>query len=248
MSEPKSEAPDKVQAAGGSFTTAVQGMFDSIAPRYDTFNRWASLGMDEGWRRAAIRRLGPLNEGLVLDVATGTGDVALAAARAGARVIGTDFAANMIGAAAAKARRAGMDARVRFHVARAERLPHADARFIGVTSAFAMRNVRPMLDEVLAEMLRVLRPGGRLVILEFSEPPWAWARWGHRVYTRWLVPAIGRLVTGDGAPFEYLNRSIDAWESAPVFADRIARTGFVDVGYRLLSLGAVALHWGRKRE
>lgn len=239
-------APDRVEAAGGSFTHAVQRMFNGIAPRYDSFNRWASLGQDEGWRRAAIRRLAVAEGGRVLDVATGTGDLAFAAARGGCEVIGSDFAGEMIALARDKARTRPEGRRTGFHVARAEHLPYPDASFDGVVSAFAMRNVRPMLDDVLREACRVLRPGGRVVILEFSEPRLAPVRWGHALYTRVLVPRIGRLLTGDATPFEYLNRSIDAWDSPEQFAGRIERAGFTAVGYRLLSFGTVALHWGER--
>lgn len=240
MNSPR--APDRVAAEGGSFGGAVRRMFDSLAPRYDAFNRWASLGMDEGWRRAAIRCLQVGHGDRVLDVATGTGDLALAAERAGAEAYGCDFAAEMVAVARAKAREAHR--RARFQVAAAERLPYPDRSFDGVVSAFAMRNVRPVLDAVLCEAFRVLRPGGRLVILEFSEPPSAPVRWGHALYTRFLMPRIGRWLTGTPEPFDYLNRSIEQWEDADAFAGRIERAGFAGAGYRRLSLGTVALHWG----
>ena len=238
-------APDRVEARGGSFTSAVQTMFDGLAPQYDTFNRWASLGLDEGWRRKAIKRLQMDRGWTVLDVATGTGDLALAAERAGARVIGCDFARVMIGLARAKAAESQQSA-ARFLVSRAEELPYPDASFEGASSAFAMRNVRPMLDDVLSEMHRVLlRPGGRVVILEFSDPR-GLVRWGHRLYTGVLVPIIGRVLTGSGEPFSYLNRSIDAWLSPEEFAERLRAAGFEDVGFERLTFGTVALHWGRR--
>jgi demethylmenaquinone methyltransferase/2-methoxy-6-polyprenyl-1,4-benzoquinol methylase len=182
----------------------------------------------------------------VLDIATGTGDLAFAAARGGCEVVGADFAGEMIALARAKARQRTEGGRTGFHVARAEQLPYPDASFDGAVSAFAMRNVRPMLDDVLREALRVLRPGARLVILEFSEPGFAPVRWGHALYTRILVPRIGQWLTGDASPFEYLNRSIDAWDSPDRFARRLADAGFAEVGYRRLSFGTVALHWGER--
>ncbi len=237
-------APDRVEAAGGSFTDAVRRMFDDIAPRYDTFNRWASLGMDTGWRRAAIRRLGVPVGAAVLDIATGTGDLALASAAAGHRAVGVDFAGAMIRAAVEKRSRA--DLRIPFHVASADALPYPEAAFDGALSAFAMRNVRPMLRPVLAEAYRVLKPGGRLVVLEFCDPPIAPVRWGHRFYTRAIVPVIGRWLTGTAVPFDYLNRSIDAWETPDAFAAILAQAGFSEVEYRQLTLGTVALHWATK--
>lgn len=234
-------APDQIEARGGSFQSAVRSMFDGIAPRYDRFNRFASLGMDEGWRRAAVRELG-VTSGRVLDVATGTGDLAFAAERAGADVIGCDFAAEMIRVAAGKAR-ANVSRSV-FQVGSAGELPYAEGAFSGALSAFAMRNVRTILAPAMAEIHRVLRPGGKVVILEFTEPRVAPLRWGHHLYTRVLIPRIGGWLTGSREPFDYLNRSIDAWLSPDEFADVLRAAGFVDVGYRLLSFGTVALHWG----
>jgi demethylmenaquinone methyltransferase/2-methoxy-6-polyprenyl-1,4-benzoquinol methylase len=245
-------APDHAAVRGGSFNATVRRMFDAIAPSYDAFNRAASLGLDQGWRRAAIRELAVPEGGRVLDVATGTGDLALAAAARGARVVGCDVASEMIALARRKARAAsdrtplGPGDRPAFHVARAEWLPYAERSFDGVTSAFAMRNVLPVLDDVLDEVLRVLRPGGRMVILEFSEPRARLLRFGHGLYTRRLVPWIGACLTGDRRPFRYLERSIAAWEDPDRFERRIAGRGFVSTGYRRLGLGAVSLHWGER--
>jgi len=236
-------APDVAARRGGSFSAAVRRMFDALAPRYDRFNRWASLGMDVGWRRATLRALALTPESVVLDVATGTGDLALAAARRARRVVGCDFATEMIAIARRKAR--GRE-RVGFQVGRAEALPYRDGAFDGVTSAFAMRNVKPSLEEVLAEAHRVLRPGGRLAILEFSRPSLAPVGWAHDLYTRRLMPLIGRLVTGSAEPFEYLYRSIQEWETPEAFAGRIRGAGFEEVDYRRMGLGTVALHTARR--
>ena len=219
-------------------------MFDGLAPHYDTFNRWASLGLDAGWRRAAIRQLGVPTGSTVLDIATGTGDLALGLANTGFRTVGIDFACEMIHAARVKQARTNL--RVPFHLASADALPYDGACFDGALSAFAMRNVRPILRSVLAEAHRVLKPGGRLVILEFCDPPVAPLRWGHRLYTRAIVPSIGRWLTGTNVPFDYLNRSIDAWESPEAFAAILTEADFTEVAYRRLTLGTVALHWGTK--
>jgi demethylmenaquinone methyltransferase/2-methoxy-6-polyprenyl-1,4-benzoquinol methylase len=240
-------APDLAAQSGGSFTNAVREMFGSLAGRYDAFNHWASLGLDYGWRRAAIRSLRLPADAIVLDVATGTGDLAFTAARRARYTSGFDFSPQMIEIAIRKARRAGT-ADIDFQVARAEHMPYADASFHGATSAFAMRNVRPMLDDVLAEVYRVLRPGGRVAILEFSRPPLAPVRWAHGLYTRSLMPRIGRWLTGTSQPFEYLNRSIEAWLSPEEFAERLRSAGLAEVGYRRLALGTVALHTGRRPE
>ncbi len=240
-------APDIAAEAGGSFTTAVQEMFGSLAHRYDSFNHWASLGLDYGWRRAAIRSLQLSADATVLDVATGTGDLAFTASRRARQTAGFDFSPQMIEIAVHKAEKRNV-AGVSFQVARAEQMPYRDDSFHGATSAFAMRNVRPMLDEVLAEIHRVLRPGGRVAILEFSRPPVAPVRWAHGLYVRSIMPRIGRWLAGSSGPFEYLHRSIEEWLSPAELAERLRAAGFAEVGYRRLAMGTVALHIGRKEE
>lgn len=236
-------APDLVAGGGGSFSGAVRRMFDGIAPRYDSFNHFASLGLDYGWRRATVRALQLTESADVLDIATGTGDLAFATARAARSAVGCDFAAEMIRCAR---RKASPGDHTHFHVARAESLPYADGSFEGVTSAFAMRNVKPMLSEVLAEAFRVTAPGGRLAILEFSRPRFAPVRWGHGLYTHLLMPRVGRLLTGTSEPFEYLYRSIQEWYEPEQFADLLRGAGFENVGVRMMGLGTVALHTARK--
>jgi demethylmenaquinone methyltransferase/2-methoxy-6-polyprenyl-1,4-benzoquinol methylase len=240
-------APDLAAQSGGSFTIAVREMFGSLAGRYDAFNHWASLGLDYGWRRAAVRSLQLPADAMVLDVATGTGDLALAAARRARHTSGFDFSPQMIEIAARKATRKS-SVNVEFQVARAEQMPYADGSFHGATSAFAMRNVKPMLDDVLEEIHRVLRPGGRVAILEFSRPPLGPVRWAHRLYIRSLMPRIGRWLTGTSQPFEYLHRSIESWLSPVELVERLRAAGLAEVDYRRLALGTVALHTGRKPE
>lgn len=236
-------APDSVAKAGGSFSGAVRTMFDGIAPRYDTFNHCASMGLDYGWRRATVRALDLTAGDAVLDIATGTGDLAFATAKAARYTVGCDFAAQMIRCARDKT---GPRDRTSFHVARAEQLPYRSGSFQGVTSAFAMRNVKPMLADVLAEAFRVLGPGGRVGILEFSRPQLAPVRWGHSWYTRVLMPRVGKVVTGTSEPFEYLYRSIQEWYAPEEFAGLLRAVGFEEVSYRMMGLGTVALHTGRK--
>jgi len=222
-------------------------MFGSLAGRYDSFNHWASLGLDFGWRRAAVRALELPAGSVVLDVATGTGDLAFTAARRARHTAGCDFSLQMIEIAVHKAEEKKVP-EITFQVARAEQMPYRTGSFHGATSAFAMRNVKPMLDEVLEEIHRVLRPGGRVAILEFSRPPVAPVRWAHGLYVRAIMPRIGRWLTGTSEPFEYLHRSIETWLSPEDFAERLRAVGFAEVGYRPLALGTVALHFGKKEE
>lgn len=236
-------APDRVANSGGSFSGAVRAMFNALAPRYDSFNHWSSLGLDYGWRRATVRSLKLTGNDLVLDVATGTGDLAFATTKTARGAIGCDFAGEMIHRARSKARSGDG---TWFHVACAEQLPYPDELFQGVTSAFAMRNVKPILEDVLSEAFRVLEPGGRVALLEFSRPRLVPIRWGHGVYTRVLMPWVGRFVAGTAEPFDYLYRSIQEWYSPDEFAQMLRAAGFADVRYRMMSLGTVALHTGTK--
>ncbi len=185
----------------------VREMFSSIAPRYDVTNVVLSLGVDRLWRRVAVRESGAAPGDRVLDCATGTGDLALALRRAvepGGTVVGMDFCAAMLEPAREKARRAGLED-VRFEVADALALPYPARAFDIATIAFGIRNVDDPV-RCLKEMSRVVRPGGRVVVLEFGQPRGAWGAL-YRVYSRWLMPAVGGLLTGNRSAYAYLPRT-----------------------------------------
>ena len=187
-------------------STQVREMFASIAPRYDAANEVLSLGVHRRWRRAAVRLSGAAPGNRVLDCATGTGDLAIALKRAvgpGGEVVGTDFCAEMLASAPAKAARAGVD--VRFEVADALALPYADRSFDVASIAFGIRNVDDPV-RCLREMARVVRPGGRVVVLEFGQPRGAFGAL-FRAYSRVVMPALGGLLTGNRAAYEYLPRT-----------------------------------------
>lgn len=220
-------------------------MFDRVAPRYDRLNRILSLGRDVGWRRAsvALARLGPREAGL--DIGVGTGDLAFGVLRASdptARVVGVDLSPLMLDAAR---RRASDRDKQRFApiVATADRLPFADRTFERVVAGFAVRNFSD-LSRGLREMRRVLRPGGRAVILEFSAPPSAFVGIGYRLYLHSLVPRIASLLGGDAAAYRYLPRSVAAFPDADGLAARMRDAGFARVRYERLTLGVVAVHVG----
>lgn len=222
----------------------VREMFASIARRYDAANEVLSLGVHRGWRRAAVRLSGVLPGDRVLDCATGTGDLALAFKRAvgpSGEVVGTDFCAEMLASAPAKAERAGLP--VRFEVADALALPYADASFDVASIGFGIRNVDDPM-RCLREMARVVRPGGRVVVLEFGQPRGPFGAL-FRAYSRQVMPAIGGLLTGNRAAYEYLPRTAAAFpagdqflalmDQAGAFAQRsasplLAGTAYVYVG------------------
>ncbi len=192
-------------------------MFDGIARRYDPLNRLMTFGLDRGWRVKAVRSLALPREARVLDLATGTADVALLIARLhpDAQVVGLDPSANMLAIGQEKVAAEGLAGRVTLELGEAEKLPYPDASFDGVTIAFGIRNVadRPA---ALREMARVLKPGGRLAILEANEPRGLWAPLT-RIHTRWVVPLLGALLSS-GREYRYLQDSMAAFPPPAEFS------------------------------
>ena len=226
----------------------VREMFGRIVGRYDLMNRLMTGGRDVAWRNLAVRAAlsgYPCGTARVVDVATGTGDLALALAAAGAaEVIGVDFAAPMLRAAAAKpvASEAG---RLSWVVADAMALPFADGAFDACTVAFGLRNM-PDYGLALAEMTRVLRPGGRFVCLEMTplRTPLVGTAFGW--YFEQVVPLLGGLLSSDREAYRYLPASVAAFPDAPALASMMERAGLTDARFRKLGGGTVALHTGVK--
>lgn len=224
-------------------------MFGRIARRYDAANLILSGGADRWWRFRLVRAVARLAPQRVLDLATGSGDVALALSRAlGPRVeiFGLDFCQPMLDQAEAKKSAAPphRHANVTFRPGDILALPFPDASFDAVTIAFGLRNLEDRPRGV-GEMWRVLRPGGRLFVLEFSQP-FAWFRPLYYFYLRRLLPGIAGLVTGDRAAYVYLNETIGDFPDRNAISREIAAAGFADVSARPLTLGIVALHAAAK--
>jgi demethylmenaquinone methyltransferase/2-methoxy-6-polyprenyl-1,4-benzoquinol methylase len=213
-------------------------MFDRVAPRYDLANTVFSLGRDRHWRRAAARATGLADGEVAVDVACGTGLLAgeLARLAPGAHVAGLDFSWEMV-------RRAPDSVRPPLGVADALRLPLADASVDVVTIAFGLRNL-PEPAVGLLELRRVLRPGGRLVVCEFSHPTVPLLRQVYRRYLTRLMPLAARRLASDPEAYEYLARSIGAWPDQEGLARWLGEAGFERVRWRDLSGGIVALHRG----
>ena len=223
----------------------VRAMFGRIAGRYDFMNTLMTVGRHHAWRRLAVRQARPAG-GRALDVCCGTGDFALELARQGASaVVGVDFGREMLALAARKAQAAGLSGRVQWQLADALKLPFPDAAFLCATSGFSLRNVDDV-GRALREMSRVVVPGGRVAVLELT--PVRSRLFGpvFRAYFRGLVPLVGGLVAGDRAAYTYLPNSVRAFPAADELADLMTQAGLVEVRYRLLALGAVALHLGVK--
>jgi demethylmenaquinone methyltransferase / 2-methoxy-6-polyprenyl-1,4-benzoquinol methylase len=226
----------------------IAGMFDAIAPRYDLLNHLLSAGIDLYWRRRAIRSLGLTGRERVLDLCTGTGDLAIAArtARPGAaRVIGVDFAGAMLVIAAEKVLREKLPADVALIRGDATRIPVADRSVDAVTVAFGIRNVEDV-QAACRDIHRVLRPGGRLAILEFAIPTTPLFRAVYLSYFRHILPRIGRLVSGHGAAYGYLPASVGAFASPGEFMDLLQKQGFQDVSADSLTFGSVFLYTARR--
>jgi demethylmenaquinone methyltransferase/2-methoxy-6-polyprenyl-1,4-benzoquinol methylase len=223
-------------------------MFDAIAPRYDLLNTLLSGGLDRYWRRRAIASLGFSGEQTLVDVCTGTGDVALAAARKarGARkVIGVDFAAAMLVRAASKTREARFSDRVYLVRGDAMNLPLPDNSVDGATIAFGIRNVaNPMAG--CAELRRVLKPGGRMAILEFGLPVVPAVRPLYLWYFHNVLPRIGRAVSRHAAAYSYLPASVGSFPWGEAFADILRGEGFNNVRSRPLTFGIVYLYTAEK--
>ena len=224
----------------------VRRMFGAIAPRYDLVNTLLSGGLHWRWKRFAAAEAQVPPGGRALDVCCGTGDLALLlAGRAGPRgtVVGVDIAEEMLRVARRKARAAGLAGRVRFALGDAEALGLPDAAFDGATVGFGIRNtVHP--EAALREIRRVLRPGGRLVVLEFSRPRNAVFGRLYDWYSFTLMPWVGRLVSRHGDAYRYLSTSIRAWFDQEGFAAMMVRAGFAQVRYYSLLGGVAAVHVG----
>ncbi len=227
----------------------VAAMFDRIAPRYDRLDRILSFGADVSWRRRAIAlvRLGPGERGL--DVGAGTGDLAIGLLRAShpsSTVVALDLAPRMLAVARRRLADPALARRAATVVGNAESLPLPDASVERVVSGFTLRNIGD-LPRALREMRRVLRPSGRVVLLELSHPPSAAFGAVYRWYFDRIAPPVATLLGGDPAAYRYLPRSLRHFPTAERLADLIRDAGFADVRFERLTLGIAAIHTGTRK-
>lgn len=225
--------------------TAVREMFAAIAPRYDTANRILTAGVDESWRRRAVRELAAPSGGHVLDLCTGTGDLAFHLIRSdsGVRVTGIDFCEPMLAGARERSAREDQQHRATFVCGDVLALPFEDRSFDGATMGFSMRNVVD-ITATLREIRRVLRPGARFVNLDVSKAQSPAIKKMFDIYFYGLVPLIGGLVGGSRAAYRYLPQSLTNYPDADGLASRFSDAGFHDVRIIRLGFGAIAIHVG----
>lgn len=221
----------------------VANMFDGIAPRYDLLNHLLSLGIDKSWRRKAIRSLDAVRPRTILDVATGTGDLAIVAANrfSQALITGVDISAGMLEMGRKKVEGLNLSERIAMRQADSERLPFDDAAFDAVICAYGVRNFEN-LEAGLREMARVMQPGGRLAILEFSKPkafPFAQL---YRFYFSAILPLIGKLVSKHSRAYTYLPESVAAFPEGKEFIRILERCGFAQAKARPLTFGITTLY------
>ena len=223
-------------------------MFDAIAPRYDLLNHVLSAGMDRRWRNRAIEALALPPGTRVLDLCTGTADLAIAATRlvAPVSVVGVDFSSEMLRLGRAKVRELHLERAIRLVRADATRIPLADASCDAATIGFGIRNVAEP-ERALAELSRVLRPGGRLAILEFGQPRIPGIRTMYTWYFRYLLPLVGRTVSRHRSAYSYLPASVGAFPSPDEFLQLVAASGFSQVRAVPLTFGIVYLYVAERR-
>lgn len=225
---------------------AVNAMFARIAGRYDLANHLLSGGVDYWWRQRLVRRVHDVQASSVLDLATGSGDVAFALADGlppGVQVTGMDFCQPMLDEAVKKRCGHPRWADIEFRQGDGMALPLPAAAFDAITISFGLRNMADR-HQALAEMRRVLRPGGRLFVLEFSQPS-CWFRPFYYAYLKYVLPTVAGLVTGDRSAYEYLGGSIEEFPGRNAMSAEIRRAGFRSVGATPLTFGIVALHEAR---
>lgn len=224
----------------------VASMFDSISGKYDFLNHFLSLGIDIRWRKKAIKLLKPSQPKQILDIATGTGDFAIEALKLNpTKIIGVDISEGMLGVGREKMKKKGFDQIIDMQSGDSENLEFGDNNFDAVIVAFGVRNFEN-LEKGLKEMNRVLKEGGKAVILEFSKPSTFPFKQLYNFYFRWILPKVGKLVSKDNAAYTYLPESVKEFPHGQEFLNVLAKTGFKNTTCKPLTLGISSIYIGEK--
>ncbi len=224
----------------------VAEMFNNISKRYDFLNHFLSLGIDKLWRKKAIRQLNALKPKKILDIATGTGDFAIAALKLKPNeVIGVDISQGMLDVGKEKMKKKGVDNIVRMELGDSEELPFDDNYFDALTVGFGVRNYEN-LEKGLTDMLRVLRPEGKAIILEFSKPKKFPVKQLFGFYSKRMIPFFGKRISKDSRAYTYLPESVEAFPEGQAFVDIMSKIGYKQVEARLVSGGIATIYSGVK--
>jgi len=221
-------------------------MFNNIAGKYDFLNHFLSLGIDKGWRKKAIREIQAVHPKQILDVATGTGDLAIAASQLKPeKITGVDIAEQMLEVGRKKIASQQLSGMITLQAGDSESMPFANNAFDAVTCAYGVRNFEH-LEAGLKEMCRVMRPGGKLAILEFSHPKKFPIKQIYKFYFRYILPTLGKLVSKHSTAYTYLPESVMAFPEGKVFCETLAKCGFKDAKARPLTFGITTLYTATK--
>lgn len=225
----------------------VKRMFDSIAGKYDLLNHTLSLGIDKGWRRKGIAFLRPFHPQTILDIATGTGDLAISMYRTlkAQHITGADISEGMMEVGRRKVAKAGYSEHISFEQQDCTELTYPDNSFDAVTAAFGVRNFES-IERGIAEMYRVLKPGGHLMILELSTPERFPMKQLYRLYSKIVIPNVGRFFSKEKAAYSYLPESIKVVPQGKVMTDLLGRQGFTEARVQTFTFGICSLYTGTK--
>lgn len=231
----------------GEKTTQVEQMFDNIAPTYDTLNHRLSWDIDRGWRKKAIGQLAPYQPQTILDIATGTGDFAILAAKQlkPTTLIGADISEGMMEIGRQKVEQEGLQEIISFHKEDCLHLSYDSDTFDAVTAAFGIRNFAD-LDQGLREICRVLKPGGHLSIVELTTPVAFPMRQLFHLYSHTVLPLYGRLISKDSSAYSYLTRTIEAFPQGEQMVEILKKAGFAEASFRRLTFGICTMYQATK--
>ena len=225
----------------------VAEMFDNIAPKYDFLNHVLSMGIDILWRKKAIRLLKPYQPKQMLDIATGTGDFAIEAISLNPdKIVGADISRDMLAVGVEKIKKKGLQDKISMQYGDSENLPFEDNNFDAITVSFGVRNFEN-LEKGLGDMLRVLKPGGAVAIIEFSKPQNFPIKQLYNFYFKNILPGIGRVISKDARAYTYLPESVDAFPYGKAFTDIMSSVGYSNIKVYPLTFGLASIYMGEKK-